>query len=97
MRRGWAWVLAGVPTLFGGRAGGHPGQSCFSWPCGCRGRVISRVPAGAPDVGRLVQGVHLCGSGFDGGDQRGVRKGRSAPLGPQLCGVRGGMSGRGVH
>ena len=51
----------------------------------------------APDVGALVGEVHPCGIGFAGGSQVGVPKGRPAVRGPQLCGVGGGVPGRGVR
>ena len=52
VRRGSAWVPAGVPRLVGGRAGGPPDLSWSSWPGGCRGRVIPPVPAGVTGSGR---------------------------------------------
>ena len=58
---------------------------------------LSEARLEAPDVGALVRGAHPCGGGFAGGGQAGVPKGRPALRGPQLCGVRGGLSGRRVR
>ena len=50
---------------------------------------LSEARLGAPDVGALVRGAHPRGSGFAGGGQVGVPKGRSALWGLQLRGVGG--------
>ena len=55
---------------------------------------LSEARLEVPELGALVRGVHLCGSGFAGGSEVGVLEGRPALWGPHLRGRGRAVPGR---